>query len=722
MPTVVAGAVLAGVVAGSSVAAGIGFSIFAFAGSLVLGGLSYALTPKPKKGSVVGSTEGNTVALRQSDIVRKHVYGHTRIVSGYAHMMSTGVNGKLHIFVLLCEGRLRSINEIIVNDYVIPPDWIDDEGNVTQGRYAGKLIIRKHLGSATQTADSLAISNIPEWTTDHRLQGIGYFYAILTKDQDVYPTGLPNFSAIVEGGLLYDPRVNDEVWTTNVGIFSADYLINREYGYEVDNDNIDYTNISAQANICDEIVDIEPVSKNVASIDTATDIITLQGDILEFQFGDRVQVSSTGSMPTGLSVDTDYYVIPYQVNTTPRILLATSLDNSMAKIAIDIETEGSSVVVTKTGEPRYHGSGIIETDVDLAENLNNIANSMAGRATQIAGFWTLLAGAWRTPDITYGISDLRGQGISFKTDLSMSESYNIVKGLFISPQNNYQPSDYPPARYQTFVDQDNGIEAAKEINLPFTTRPTTAQRIAKIELFRGRQGIIFTSDFTMKGLQNQPGDNVLFDLERLGWEEKPFEITEFTFDVADGSLVTRMTLRETAQEIFDWTSGEAITYDPAPNTTLPNPFFVQNVTGLAYNSRKVETRDGDEIFTLILKWNQHPDQFVTNFGFIEISFKESAETEWRPSFSVDGMQTQTDVVNASLNTLYDLRVRARNNLGVRSLWTTILEATVGYSGGITESIDYGSVADVAASDDLYDYGSVEDAVESDNFYDWGYVI
>lgn len=728
-PQVVIGAAVAAAASAGATALTLGVAaitaasvLTSFAGSLILGGLSYALTSKPKSGGIVSDITSGTVSLKQSDLTRKFVYGHTRVTTGYAHMESTGEkkNKKLHMILMLCEGPVRDIPEVWVNDYSIPKDWIDENGNVIEGRYKDKLVIRKHFGSPSQSSDALAVSNMPEWTVNHRLQGIAYLYLILEKDQDVYPTGVPNFSAIVEGQFVYDPRTESDVWTTNNALFCADNLRNSRYGFGVMDDDVDFPNISSQANICDEIVATSPKEYEVKSVSFNTDIFTLDNDLLDLQYGDQVQVSSTGTLPAGITASTDYYVIPYQVKDTARILLASSLANSMAKTPVNITNAGTgTITITKVGEPRYHASGVLETNQTRSVNLNNLVNGMAGRAIYTGGKWTLLAGAWRTPMSTYGIGDMRGSGMSFKSDLSMTDSYNLVKGLYLSPLNLYQTSDYPSATYAQFIEDDAGVVAEKEINLPFTQRPTTAQRIAKIELFRGRQGITFASDFSMKALQNQPGDNIEMDIEKLGWEDKPFEITEFTFDVNDGNLITRMSLRETAQQIFDWSQGEAINVDPAPNTSVPNPFQVASVTGVGYNSRIIDTREGDAVYTLTLQWDEHSDQFVLSYGDFEIQYKLESETEWRPSFFVDGILTKTDVVNSSVNIPYDLRIRARNNLGVRSQWTTILGAVVGSSGGVTETRDYEYVYDPVVY--TLDYGSVADPVGSGDTEDWGYV-
>lgn len=721
MPQVVVGAAVSGLVAGATAGATVAFStafFTAFAGSLVLGGISYALTPKPKRqGITQQKVPGSTISVRQPDLSRFHVYGHTRATRGYAHIESTDRNGNLHQIIILCNGPVRAINEVWVNDYAIPNDWINSSGVVTEGRYANNLTIRKHLGTETQGADSLAVTNMPEWTTDHRLAGVAYLYVIMKKNQDVYPTGAPNFSAIIEGKSVYDPRIDADTWTTNVALYCRDYL-NAEYGYAVDADDFDDVNISAQANICDEIVDTNAENYEVSSVAASTDIITLDGDILKLFYGDRVQISSTGSVPGGLSAATDYYVVPYQVKDTPRIMLATSLANALDKTTINITSAGSgTITITKTGEPRYHGSGIIDTEVPLNENMNNFATCMAGRAVNIGGKWTFLAGAWRTPDVEFELGDIRG-AFAIQSDLPMSESYNAVKGLFISQVSFYQQSDYPAAQYQQFIDDDGGVVAEKELNLAFTDRPTTAQRIAKIELFRGRQPIAFKSDFTTKAILVQPGDNVDVTIDRMGWEEKAFEVTDFSFKIEGGVLMASMALRETAQEIFDWTAGEAIDFDPAPNTNLPNPFDVTVPIGVSYSSDFVETRDGDLVYNLVLAWTEHEDAFVREYGDFEIQFKLSTETEWLPSFFVDGSLTETGVVSSSVNTLYDLRIRARNNLGARSNWVTITNAIIGNSGGVGTTIDWGSVADAPSATE--DWGSVADTPTTTQ--DWGFVV
>jgi hypothetical protein len=60
--------------------------------------------------------------------------------------------------------EVDEIGEVWLNDYSVAPDHLDGDGNVTTGRYDGLVRIRKHLGTASQTADTFLTADVPEWT------------------------------------------------------------------------------------------------------------------------------------------------------------------------------------------------------------------------------------------------------------------------------------------------------------------------------------------------------------------------------------------------------------------------------------------------------------------------------------------------------------------------------------------------------------------------------
>ena len=98
------------------------------------------------------------------------------------------------------------------------------------------------------------VSDITQWTTDHRLRGIAYLYVRLSFDSDIYPNGVPNISAEIQGKKVFDPRTSATAFSSNPALCIRDYLLDTNYGLNADATEVNDTNFQAIANICDEDV------------------------------------------------------------------------------------------------------------------------------------------------------------------------------------------------------------------------------------------------------------------------------------------------------------------------------------------------------------------------------------------------------------------------------------------------------------------------------------
>ena len=103
-------------------------------------------------------------------------------------------------------------------------------------------------------ADADLVSEITQWTSNHRLRGIAYVYVRLSFDSDVYPNGVPNISFEVEGKKVYDPRTATTGFSSNPALCIRDYLLDANYGLDADSTEINDTNFQSVANTCDEDV------------------------------------------------------------------------------------------------------------------------------------------------------------------------------------------------------------------------------------------------------------------------------------------------------------------------------------------------------------------------------------------------------------------------------------------------------------------------------------
>ena len=77
-----------------------------------------------------------------------------------------------------------------------------------------KANVRLVAGIAGQSADSRMVTLFPTlWTAAHRAQAVAYLVCECTYDETAFPSGLPNFTAVIRGAKIYDPRHNLCTWS-----------------------------------------------------------------------------------------------------------------------------------------------------------------------------------------------------------------------------------------------------------------------------------------------------------------------------------------------------------------------------------------------------------------------------------------------------------------------------------------------------------------------------
>lgn len=110
-------------------------------------------------------------------------------------------------------------------------------------------------GQSGQVADSYLIAQLPDrWTSDHRGDGVSYLSCTLRYHPDLFPSGIPNISAIVRGERLYDTRTATTTYSKNPALMVRRLLLD-EFG--CDASEIDTTTLNAAANACDEAVNTD---------------------------------------------------------------------------------------------------------------------------------------------------------------------------------------------------------------------------------------------------------------------------------------------------------------------------------------------------------------------------------------------------------------------------------------------------------------------------------
>lgn len=259
--TAILGAAFASFGAGATAVTLFGVTLTAFQSFLfraALGLALNALTPKPRIGA-----QGYRVTATGSALDHQIVYGKARVAGVRVFDSTTGPRNRfLHRIIAFTGHEIEEFTEVFLNDYKLTVDL--NTGTVTSAqnseetttRFNSRVRIIQRLGTDNQTAIPQMVSEVPEWTAAHRLQGIAYLYIRLQFNADTFPNGIPEITATIKGKKVFDPRTGLTAWSDNPALCIRDYLTSG-YGIGAPFSEIDDVLVAQAANICEEIVEGE---------------------------------------------------------------------------------------------------------------------------------------------------------------------------------------------------------------------------------------------------------------------------------------------------------------------------------------------------------------------------------------------------------------------------------------------------------------------------------
>lgn len=371
----------------------------------------------------------------------------------------------------------------------------DDDGKVTSGRYANKAWVRRYAGSNSQTVDyKLTTAFSQQWTANHRGQGVAYLAMTFKYDDEVYRTGRPETTILVQGKRVYDPRLDSTrlggsgsqrvtdpatyAYSNNPALCLADYLISTRLGLGEDVERIDWQLVAEAADICDETV-----------------------------------------------------TVPSPTNTQKRYTC--------------------NVVLTATDR--------------FEDNIEALAQAMAGVCYYSGGLWRMYAGAWQTPSFTIGVDDLVEGGVRLVTALPYNARYNSVRGTFVNPARNWQQVEFQPTVNQSYI-TDDGEQAWLDTNFAATTNELEAQRHAILLNRRSRLRQSATLRCNMSAYGIRPFETGTVTIPELGWSAKTVRCEGWNFDP---SGFVEITVRE--EQANDWNDPIIADYLTPGSINTPSP-------------------------------------------------------------------------------------------------------------------------------------------------------
>jgi hypothetical protein len=269
-------------------------------------------------------------------------------------------------------------------------------------------------------------------------------------------------------------------------------------------------------------------------------------------------------------------------------------------------------------ERRYSCNGVVSLAESPKTIIEGLLSAMAGRCAVQGGTWRIHAGAYRVPEVTLTADDVRAGGLVLATRISQSANFNAVRGQFVSPENDWQPDDFPAYASEVYFAEDGGERKWRDLSLPFTISAAMAQRLAKTELERARRQMTVKLAGKLGAWRAGVGETVMLSYARWGFAAKPFEVQGVSLDLTasgDGALLLpELILRETSPLVYDWQATEEAIYAAAPRTSLPGPADVPAPGTPHLAEEMYETRGGTGVRTLIkAHWTEAPSDFVRDY-------------------------------------------------------------------------------------------------------------
>lgn len=295
-------------------------------------------------------------------------------------------------------------------------------------------------------------------------------------------------------------------------------------------------------------------------------------------------------------------------------------------------------------------NGSISCGATYEDNIKKLLSTCQGTLFWSQGYWKLKVGVYYAPSVSLDEGNLRGS-IGVSTKSSRANQFNRVQGQFADQDQAFILADYPMVTSSVFLTEDGGAgnENAMSLDLPLTTSSTSAQRLAKLSLYRSREQITVNADFDMSAMEVEIGDTVNLSIERYGWTNKIFEVVGWTFNGGEKGSTVSLDLKETSSAAYSWDDEEVTIV--SNNTSLTDIDAGLAVSNLSASDTVNTQTDGTTIDGLEVTFDAAASAMV---DFYEVQWKPNASSGYATAFTRDLSYT----IEPIRNVLYDIRVRA----------------------------------------------------------------
>ncbi len=474
-------------------------------------------------------------------------------------------DGRLYQGIMLNQGRIHQIASHFLGADVLT---VNGSGVVTSpDRYQFNdkdfVTIAIGYGGEGQAAFAMLTDAFPgDWTDDHRGRGIACVAMnILSPNVEnftkVFPAGLPEYNAVIQAGIHWDPRSTDKdidssdtdgvITATGHGLSGPD---TDAFGNVTPGDRVIirghdavYMDVRGNEVTLDGFFDVYEVLD--ADTFTLVDPFTGDGPLELIDAGTGVGTVTKCAYSTNGVVQVLNYLIDPDGARLPRLLIERALSvwqdqADIADEAIDLKAGGT--------EPRYRlGGGYALTDPPKAVLPNFLVPMDARLSLNADGGLVIDVGHDAAATFTMTDAEIIDYtGLTRCKD--RPELRNDIRAQFVSAAYNYEPQDADPWEDETSIDTD-GRQTMVMDNMLWCVSHAQCRRRMKVE--SARQNPAWSGEVVVnaQGLRLMDQRYVVLQIAELGIDTN-FEIVNWKCNLSN--LNCTLTVSAMPADIYEW--------------------------------------------------------------------------------------------------------------------------------------------------------------------------
>lgn len=243
-----------------------------------------------------------------------------------------------------------------------------------------------------------------------------------------------------------------------------------------------------------------------------------------------------------------------------------------------------------TSEKRYTLGCEFDDSDTPASVLDKMLASCGGEWVRVGGRIGLRVAAYYGPAFIEITEDEIIDGIEIQPEVERADAFNIVRGTYVEPDQNYSEVDYPEVRVQEWVTTDEE-EIVMDVDLNYVQSSWQAQRLADIALKRNRLGMTLKLPCNLRGFQATPGTMIYLSLDTIGFNKEEFMVIDWEFSIDNGVVLV---VRRDMPSFYDDAVGKPVIAPPLinlPTGGVPAPSNPQFIA-----------RDVGDIVQGVIKW------------------------------------------------------------------------------------------------------------------------